>query len=68
MLAEPNCHKRKCVHFEGVNSPTGDEVGQYVYCTAFPRGIPWEIAYGGNPHDRVQPGQVGDYIYEKGAG
>jgi hypothetical protein len=68
MLAEPECFKRKCRHWLGINSGDGTEAGEYVYCTAFPRGIPYEIAYGTNPHSEVQKGQVGDYIYEKGEG
>ena len=66
MLAEPNCHKRRCAHFQGVSSSDGTEKGEYVYCKAFPKGIPYEIAYGPNPHDKIIEGQVGEYVYAKG--
>ena len=50
MLAEPNCRKRNCKHFEGVVTDDGDESTERVVCKAFPNGIPDEIAYGDNRH------------------
>ena len=60
MLVEPRCSERNCKHFLGVRLPPdqeefGDtpdepELGQFVYCAAFPGGIPDEIAYGDNLH------------------
>ena len=49
MLIEPNCHKRRCVHFRGAESD-GDEITDRVFCAAFPEEIPNEIAYGDNLH------------------
>lgn len=57
MLSEPNCHKRRCIHFQGV---VGDmETEQRVICAAFPDGIPSEISYGDNKHTTPYPGDNG---------
>jgi len=48
MIREPNCFKRKCLHFVGVvDTETPKE---RCVCKAFPDGIPIEIAYGKNKH------------------
>lgn len=65
MIAEPECSKRKCLYFLGVFQKDGDEVTEVVYCTAFPEGIPDEIAYGDDKHKTVRKDQVGNYIYKK---
>jgi hypothetical protein len=57
MLSEPQCLKRRCVHFLGVSD--ADEQHQAPICTAFPDGIPSEIAYGNNPHATPYPGDHG---------
>ena len=57
MLREPECSKRECVHFQGVSE--GDESEQRCICTAFPDGIPDEIAYGANLHLTPFPGDHG---------
>ena len=61
-LAQPRCHKRKCKHFEGVKS-FGDgplfEATQRPVCSAFPKGIPEEIAYGDNLHLEAFAGDNG---------
>ncbi len=49
-LKTPNCFKRNCKHFQGVKQSDGTELTEVVYCTAFPNGIPSEIAYGNNNH------------------
>lgn len=60
MLATPKCYERGCKHFRGVKSPDAEsEAGQFVYCEAFPNGIPNEIAYGDNPHTSPFPGDHG---------
>ena len=64
MLAEPNCHKRKCKHFLGVKSDDECELNERPYCEAFPNGIPPEIAYGNNPHSEPLPDQLNDIVYE----
>ena len=65
MIAEPNCSKRKCIHFLGVAQPDGTEMTERVICKAFPKGIPEEIAYGGNLHVKPYPGDKG-IQFEKG--
>lgn len=65
MLAEPNCHKRNCKHFLGVDQPDGTEMTERVICEAFPNGIPEEIAYGSNKHEKMHPDQEGDFVYTK---
>lgn len=62
MIAEPNCSKRKCKHFLGVLSPSPENA--VPYCAAFPKGIPFEVAYGTNLHHTAVPGDHG-IRYEK---
>ena len=64
MLAEPNCHKRKCRHFQGVRWLGDEETSEVVYCDAFPEGIPGEIAYGDETHLTAYDGDHG-LRYEK---
>lgn len=59
MIAEPNCSKRRCKYFLGVKQPDGTELTEVVYCSAFPDGIPIEIAYGDNPHTEPYEGDNG---------
>lgn len=65
MLVPPNCFKRKCKHFEGVDSSEDGE--EFLVCSAFPEfeGIPSEIAYGEDKHSEVRPDQVGDFVFEE---
>lgn len=49
----PYCYG--CVHYgKGTRWPDA--------CRAFPRGIPSEIFHGRKPHDKVLPGQEGNYV------
>lgn len=66
MLSEPNCSIRNCKHFIGVSQPDGTEESEIVVCTAFPDGIPDEIAYGPNKHSVPLPGQKNDIVFEEG--
>lgn len=50
MLEEPQCFKRNCKFFEGVEQPDGTERTEQPVCKAFPEGIPATIAYGNNLH------------------
>jgi len=51
MIQEPKCFTRKCVHFLGVKRQDPEEEStEFVYCKAFPDGIPADIAYGENDH------------------
>lgn len=60
MIAEPNCHKRKCINFIGVKKDTPeDEPSEVVVCRAFPNGIPDVIAYGDNLHTKPFKGDNG---------
>ena len=59
MIPEPKCSKRGCVHFQGVRRKGEDETTEVVYCSAFPNGIPEEIAYGNNPHTKPFIGDNG---------
>ena len=65
MLQEPNCYTRKCKHYLGVKWFGDDESSEDNHCLAFPDGIPQEIAYGNNKHERPCCGQVNDIVYEK---
>lgn len=64
MIAEPNCSKRKCGRFQGVDQPDGTEMTERVVCEAFPGGIPDEIAYGDHRHTTPVEGDHG-IQYEK---
>ena len=64
MLRRPNCHKRKCRYFLGVSQPDGTEDTERATCSAFPDGIPDEIAYGDNEHLEPIDGD-NDIQYEK---
>jgi hypothetical protein len=59
MLVEPRCSIRGCVHLTGVYQFDGTERTERPCCTAFPRGIPNEIAYGPNLHLEPFPGDHG---------
>lgn len=64
MIGEPNCAKRNCKHLQGVKQADGTEMTEVVYCTAFPDGIPDDIAYGTNLHMEVHPDQENEIIFE----
>jgi hypothetical protein len=55
MMEQPQCSKRECVHWYdsgGFISHTEhpEDEGTIPVCTAFPKGIPDEIAWGDNLH------------------
>ena len=65
MIEQPNCSKRHCVHFIGVDyARPGDESSEVPVCTAFPKGIPVSIAYGPDKHLKPVKGDNG-ITYEK---
>jgi len=66
MIAEPNCSKRRCVHFVGAYQPDGTEETETVNCRAFPEGIPFEIAYGDNDHTTPYEGDGGIQFEKEG--
>lgn len=63
MIPEPRCYFRRCKHLRGVIGDEEDE-SERPYCSAFPDGIPVEIAYGDNDHTKPYPGD-GGILYEK---
>lgn len=71
-LIQPNCFERQCKHFIGIaqdpeeKEKEGKDGIQVVNCTAFPKGIPDEIAYGTNKHLVPYPGQENNIVYERG--
>jgi hypothetical protein len=64
MLGEPHCSIRRCRHFTGVSQPDGTEMTERVVCSAFPKGIPDDIAYGANKHTTVDRRQSNKIVYE----
>ena len=64
MLATPNCYERRCKHFLGVGGD-GPEIMEYLYCLAFPHGIPEEIAYEDNKHLAPVEGQGNEIVFEE---
>jgi hypothetical protein len=36
-----------------------------IYCVAFPEGIPLEVLSGKIIHNKIIPGQEGNYIFEQ---
>jgi hypothetical protein len=64
MLAEASCSKRSCVHYLGIKKDEKREMGVWHSCSAFPDGIPYGIAYGGDRHKRKVKGQVGDFVFQ----
>lgn len=60
------CFLRHCKHFQGIVQPDGTEATEVPACTAFPKGIPDEIAYGGNKHLEPLPDQGNEIVFEKG--
>lgn len=66
MIAEPACWTRNCKHFGGVKRrDPKEEATEFVWCKAFPDGIPYEIAYGDNKHVKPFKGD-NDIQFEKG--
>ena len=65
MIQRPRCYERECKFFTGVIQPDGTELTETVACSAFPAGIPEEIAYGDNLHLEPFPGDNG-VQFEKG--
>ena len=65
MLHESKCYSRKCRYYQGILQPDDTEQTEVVYCSAFPEGIPQEIAYGSNKHLEPCCGQENEVVYEK---
>lgn len=65
MIAEPECRKRGCRHFGGVEQPDGTESSEVVVCPAYPDGIPRRITLDGELHLTAQKDQVGSIVFEE---
>lgn len=66
-IPAPQCFLRKCKHFwKGKPTFKQDEAAEcdIVWCSAFPGGIPDEIAWEDNLHTEPYPGDHG-IQYEK---
>lgn len=63
MIVEPNCSKRNCIHFQGVKGDS--ETEQFVYCKAFPNGIPFDIAYGNDKHLKPTKDQKNKIVFRE---
>jgi len=67
MLSGPKCYTRKCVYYSGVIQPDGTELTETNACTAYPKGIPDDIAYGLDKHLAVRPDQKNKIVYKRGS-
>ncbi len=66
MIAPPACYERQCKHYIGVKELIEDEEGSEVcYCTAFPNGIPFDIAEGIDLHSKPTKDQENKIVFEK---
>jgi hypothetical protein len=65
MLQEPKCYTRGCKFFTGIKQDDGNEETERVVCKAFPDGIPDEIAYGDNLHDKPLPEQENNFVFSQ---
>lgn len=70
MIAEPRCLARGCKWFLGIRrndaDESTDEFKEWVICEAFLEGIPDEIAFGDNLHDRPFKGDRGTQFEKTG--
>jgi hypothetical protein len=66
MLADSKCYLRHCKSYQGIIQPDGTEETEKNACLAFPDGIPSDIAYGNNPHDRPTKDQSNAVVFEEG--
>ena len=64
MINTPKCYKRGCIHFIGVKQSDGTEETENIVCSAYPNGIPADIAYGDDLHLEVRPDQDNEIIFE----
>lgn len=65
MINEPKCFTRNCKHYIGIDQPDGTEMTERNICSAYPEGIPDDIAYGNDKHFEVRDDQDNDIVYEE---
>jgi hypothetical protein len=65
MMSEPMCSVRNCKHLGGVEQGDGSEETERVVCTAYPKGIPDEIAYGSDRHLKLRGDETNKVHYEQ---
>lgn len=65
MIIEAKCEKRNCVHYNGVLNDDDAELNERHYCSAFPDGIPVEIAHGDNLHLVPIENQSNNIVFKK---
>lgn len=65
MIQVPKCFKRGCIHYIGILQPNDDESIELPYCTAFPEGIPDQIAYGSDKHIKPRKDQGNEIVFEE---
>ena len=56
---QPQCDRRNCKHFMGLEWLGAEEDSETPVCAAFPKGIPDEIAFGDDLHLEPVPGDHG---------
>ncbi|MCP4264929.1 MAG: hypothetical protein GY777_05025 [Candidatus Brocadiaceae bacterium] len=65
-IKDPNCHKRKCVHYMWMKGfVEEEEVFARHICTAFPDGIPDIISYGDEKHLKPLKNQGNNIVYKE---
>lgn len=65
MIQVPRCFIRRCTHYQGVRWIANKESSERCYCTAFPAGIPVDIALGKDLHQSVRGDQINSIVFEK---
>jgi len=65
MIEIPKCHERGCKHYIGVVQPNDEEKGEKPVCSAYPDGIPENIAYGNDKHLQPRKDQDNEIVFEK---
>lgn len=54
-----------CRHLLYSGGMLSQDKGERGKCEAFPDGIPDDIWFHGIEHDKMMPGQLGDFVYEE---
>jgi hypothetical protein len=65
MIDEPNCRKRECKHYIGIIQPDDTERSERPACSAYPDGIPEDIAFGNSLHKNPRKDQNNKIVFEK---